>query len=109
MPDPTVERLIELHRRLEDAAREGGAIMGWRPLRFDSNGRVVAGKTVEGTYHTNDFEPVGEWKKAAEYLELENELRTLLFSDLTPSQLDAYRAGIGLPPVKDALEKQRKA
>jgi hypothetical protein len=66
-------------------------VKGWRPLRFDNKGRVVAGKAVGGSYKTNDFEPVGEWKKAAEYLELENEFRSLLFSDLTPDQLDAYR------------------
>nr|AFK24838.1 hypothetical protein Josef01_02j05_49 [uncultured archaeon] len=98
MADPLVDRLIELHKKLE-AAREGSAIKGWRPLRFHSNGRVIAGKIVDGTYCTNDFEPVGEWKKAAEYLELENEFRSLLFSDLTPDQIDAYRAGVGLPPA----------
>lgn len=104
MPDPIVERLIELHRRLEHAAKEGGAIKGWRPLRFDSNGRVVAGKNVDGEYRTEDFEPAGEWKKAAQYLEVENELRALLFSDLTPGQLDAYREGIGLPPARQKKE-----
>ena len=102
MPDPVVERLITLHRRLEHAA-EGSMIMGWRPLRFDGNGRVVAGKNVDGAYRMEDFEPVGKWKKAAEYLELENEIRALLFS-LTPGQLDAYRAGIGLPPARQGKE-----
>lgn len=100
MSDPVVKRLVELHKKLEDAAREGSMIKGWRPLRFDSKGWVVASKVVEGNYKTNDFEPVGEWKKAAEYLALENELRSLLFSDLTADQIDAYRAEIGLPPTK---------
>lgn len=99
MSDPVVVRLIELHKKLEQAS-EGAMIRGWRPLRFDSNGRVVAGKNVDGMYRTEDFEPVGEWKKAVRYLEVENELRALLFSDLTPDQLDAYRAGVGLPPAR---------
>jgi hypothetical protein len=98
--DPIVKRLVELHRKLDDAARNGSMINGWRPLRFDNRGWVVAGKTMDGTYRINDFEPVGEWKKAAEYLEIENEFRSLLFSDLTPDQIDAYRTGIGLPPAK---------
>ena len=41
-------------------------IKAWRPLRFDSKGWVIAGKNVDGTYKMNDFEPVGEWKKAAD-------------------------------------------
>jgi hypothetical protein len=81
-------------------------IKGWRALRLDSKGWVIAGKTVDGTYKTNDFEPVGEWKEAAEYLELENEFRSLLFSNLTPDQIDAYRAGIGLPPAKRQTNTQ---
>lgn len=100
MSDTVVKRLIELHKKLEDVAQEGGMIKGWHPLRFDSNGRVIAGKIVNGVYRTNDFEPVGEWKKAAKYLELENKFRSLLFSDLTPEQIDAYRVGIGLQPAK---------
>jgi hypothetical protein len=109
MPDPVVERLVGLHKKLENAAKEGGgAIKGWHPLRFDSKGWIVAGKTVSGTYRTRDFQPVGEWKKAAEYLELENELRTLLFSDLTPDQINAYRTAIGLPPAKGAGKHRRQ-
>jgi hypothetical protein len=81
-------------------------IRGWRPLRFNHKGWVVAGKTINGKYQINDFEPVGEWKKAAEYLELENEFRSLLFSDLTPDQINAYRVGIGLPPTKRQANTQ---
>jgi hypothetical protein len=98
LADAVVERLVELYKKLE-AVKDGSVVKGWHPLRFDSNGRVVAGKVVDGNYRTNDFEPVGEWKKAAEYLELEGEFRLLLFSDLTPEQVDAYRAGVGLPPA----------
>ena len=96
MADPIVERLIELYKKLEETS---SVVRGWHPLRFDGKGRVVAGKIVDGAYHINDFEPVGEWKKAAEYLELETEFRSLLFSDLTLEQMDAYRAGVGLPPA----------
>jgi hypothetical protein len=39
-------------------------------------------------------------EKGSRYLELENEFRSLLFSDLTPDQIDAYREGISLPPAK---------
>jgi hypothetical protein len=40
----------------------------------------VAGKRdVGGIYRISEFAPIGEWKKAAEYLALENELRALLF------------------------------
>jgi hypothetical protein len=53
---------------------------------------------------TNEFEPVGEWKKAADYLTLEGEFRSLLFSELTSHQIDSYRAGVGLTP-KSSREK----
>ena len=75
--DPVVMRMIELHKKIEGA--QSGMVKGWRPLRFDNNGRVVAGKVMDGEYRVNDFEPVGEWKKGAEYLKLENEFRSLLF------------------------------
>ena len=42
--DPTVKRLVDLYKKLEDAAKEGSAIKGWHPLRFNSKGWVVAGK-----------------------------------------------------------------
>jgi hypothetical protein len=42
--DPTVKRLVELYKKLEDAAKEGSAIKGWHPLRFNRKGWVVAGK-----------------------------------------------------------------
>lgn len=88
LSDPVVERLVELHKKLEDAAKDG-MVRGWHPLRFDRKGQIVAGKTMDGEYRTNDFEPVGEWKKAAEYLELESEFRSLLFR--SDSQMDACR------------------
>jgi hypothetical protein len=97
--DPTVDRMIQLHKKLEALSRDGGSIVdGWRPLRLDSNGWVVAGKNIDGDdyYQIEKFYPSGEWKKAAKYLEIENELRALLFSDLTSEQLDAYRAATGL-------------
>lgn len=106
--DPIVVRLIELHKNVESAAKAGGSMVkGWRPLRFSSKGWIVADKIVEGEYQTNEFEPIGEWKKAAEYLALENELRRLLFSGLTRDQMDAYRTGIGLP-VKGRLGRRTK-
>lgn len=107
MPDPVVERLVGLHKRLENAAKDG-TVKGWHPLRFDSKGWVIAGKTVSGAYRTRDFQPIGEWKKAAEYLELENELRSLLFSDLTTDQINAYRTAIGLPPAKGAGKRRQQ-
>jgi hypothetical protein len=61
--DTVVKRLIEFHKKLEDVAQEGGMIKGWHPLRFDTNGRVIAGKIVNGVYRTNDFEPVGSGKR----------------------------------------------
>jgi len=40
----------------------------------------VAGKMdAGGIYRISEFAPIGEWKKAAEYLALENELRAFLF------------------------------
>lgn len=49
--DPTVKRLVELYKKLEDAAKEGSAIKGWHPLRFNSKGWVVAGKRdADGIY-----------------------------------------------------------
>src|SRR5690242_13015998 len=93
--DPIVRRLIELYKKLEDAAKEGSNMINgcWQPLRLSSRGWVVAGKNNNNSieqgkeerkgYQTNEFAPIGEWKKAAEYLALENELRALLFSDLT--------------------------
>ena len=107
MPDPVVERLVGLHKKVEDAAKEG-TVKGWHPLRFDSKGWIIAGKTVSGTYRTRDFQPVGEWRKAAAYLELESELRTLLFSDLTPDQINAYRIALGLPPARGAGRRRRQ-
>jgi hypothetical protein len=78
--EPTVKRLVESYKKLEDAAKEGSAIKGWHPLRFNRKGWVVAGKRdVGGIYRISEFAPIGEWKKAAEYLALENELRPLLF------------------------------
>lgn len=106
LSDPVVRRLVALHKSLEDAAREGGIVRGWRPLRLDSKGWVIADKIVGGTRQTNEFEPVGEWKKAADYLTLECEFRSLLFSELTPHQIDSYRAGVGLTP---ASRRERNA
>jgi hypothetical protein len=104
LSDPVVRRLVELHKSLEDAAREGSMIRGWRPLLLDSKGWVIADRIAGGMRETNEFEPVGEWKKAADYLTLEGEFRSLLFSELTSHQIDSYRAGVGLTP-KSSREK----
>jgi hypothetical protein len=94
--DDIVDRLIELYRKLENLANAGGNMVdGWRPLRLDCRGRVVAGKSVKGIYCIREFYPTGEWEKAAKYLEIQSEFRSLLFSDLTAQQLEAYRARIG--------------
>ncbi len=110
LSDPVVRRLVELHKSLEDAAQDGSMIRGWRPLRLDSKGWVIADKIVDGAREMNSFEPVGEWKKAADYLTLEGEFRSLLFSELTPHQIDAYRVGVGLTPASrqesNATDKQ---
>ena len=98
MTDPVVERMIELHKKLEAASRQGSSIHGWRPLRIDSNSKVVATKNLGGKDSIEEFHPIGEWKKAYEYLEIQSELRSLLFSELTPEQINVYRAAIGLPP-----------
>ncbi len=88
---------------MEAAAKNGGSnIEGRRPLRLNSKGWVVAGKNIDNVYRVKEFYPTGEWKKANEYLEIENELRMLLFSSLRSEQLNAYRAAIG-PPQKDDL------
>ena len=99
MSDPIVEKMVQLHEKLEAASKDGSLVEGWRPLRLDNKGWVVAGKHVEDEYQVEQFYPTGEWEKAREYLEIQNELRKLLFSDLTPEQLDAYRAATGLPPA----------
>jgi hypothetical protein len=106
--DPMVKRLIELHTRIELLAKDGSVIKGWHPLRLNSNGMVVAGKIVNGAYLVKEFKPVTEWKNAVEYLALQNEFRSLLFSsDLTTPQFDAYRNGIGLS-VARSKTVQRK-
>jgi hypothetical protein len=94
--DPIVQKMILLHRRLETAASEGSIVQGWRPLRLDSKGWIVAGKNINGEYHIEQFCPIGQWKKAHEYLEIQIELRKLIFSDLTVEQMDEYRAAIGI-------------
>lgn len=96
MADPVVERMIELHKKLEVASREGSSIDGWQPLRIDSNGKVVAAKNLNGADSIEEFYPAGEWKKAYEYLKIQSELRSLLFS-LAPEQISAYRSAVGLP------------
>lgn len=107
--DPTVKHLVELYKKLEDVAKEGSAIKGWHPLRFNSMGWVVAGKRdADGIYRISEFAPIGEWKKAAEYLALENELRALLFSRLIPEEMDAFRTGVGLPSLKEVVERQQE-
>jgi hypothetical protein len=85
--------MIRLHKKLESVARDGGSIVdGWRPLRLDQNGWVVAGKSVDGKYRIEHFYPTEQWKRAYEYLEIQNELRALLFSELSSQQIKAYRA-----------------
>ncbi len=110
LSDPVVRRIVELHKSLEDAARGGSVVRGWRALRLDSKGWVIADKIVDGERQTESFEPVGDWKKAADYLMLEGEFRSLLFSELTSDQIDSYRAGVGLTPAnrgeKNARDKQ---
>lgn len=47
-----------------------------------------------GIYRISEFAPIGEWKKAAEYLALENELRAFLFfSHMTLEQMDPFAIG----------------
>lgn len=107
-PDPTVERLIDLHKKLDDVIQDGIAIMGWRPLRFSTRGWLIADKIVDGEYQIKEFEPIGEWKKMEQYLSLEKELRSLLFSDLTPGQINAYRKAVGLAPINHELKMGKK-
>jgi hypothetical protein len=97
MPSPVVERMIELHRRLEAASKEGSLIDGWRPLRIDYTSRVVAVKTIDEVESVERFHPIGKWKIAYEYLEIQSELRALLFSELTSDQINEYREATGLP------------
>jgi hypothetical protein len=99
--DPIVEKMVQLHEKLEAASKEGSLVEGWRPLRLDSKGWVVAGRNVADEYQIQQFYPTGEWEKARQYLEIQNELRKLLFSDLTPEQLNAYRTATGLQPSGD--------
>jgi hypothetical protein len=114
--DPIVKRLIELHKKLEDAAKEDSLVIkGWQPLRISNKGWVIAGKYDANeqqenknvrVYQTNEFAPIGEWKKAIEYLTIERELRELLFSDLTAEQLNAFRSVIGLEPLSFMKDKK---
>ena len=98
MLDPTVEKMVDLHRKLEAISRRGGDVVdGWRPLRLDGRGWVIAGKAINDEYKTEAFFPAGEWKKAQDYLEIGNTLRAILFSDLTTEQLNSYRVAVGLP------------
>jgi hypothetical protein len=41
-------------------------------------------------------------------LALENELRALLFSRLIPEEMDAFRTGVGLPSLKEVVERQQE-
>jgi hypothetical protein len=97
VPDPIVEKMILLYRKLEATSSEGSIVKGWRPLRLDSKGWVVAGKNIDGEYHIEQFYPIGQWQKAHEYLVIQKELRKLIFSDLTLDQINEYRAAVGLP------------
>lgn len=97
--DPIVENMIRLHREVEEAAKSGSVVEGWRPLRIDSKGWVIAGKNLDGEYKFEQFYPIGKWKNAHDYLELQAKLRALLFSDLSPEQINSYRAATGLSPV----------
>lgn len=99
MSDPVVDKMVRLHKELENAAELGGSVSGWHPLRIDSKGWVVAGKNVEGEYQIKQFYPIGEWKNALHYLEVQIELRSLIFSDVSVEQINAYRSAIGLRPT----------
>lgn len=94
--DPVVDKMVRLHKELEDASESGGIVSGWRPLRIDNKGWVVAGKSIDGEYQIKQFYPIGEWKDALHYLEVQIELRSLIFSDVTTEQINAYRTAIGL-------------
>lgn len=77
MSDAIVDRLIALHSKLEEAANSGGSMVdGWRPLRLDNKGWVVAGKNIGGAYRLKEFYPAGPWEKAAKYLEIQKEFRS---------------------------------
>ena len=95
MSDPVVDKMVRLHRELESAAESGAIVSGWRPLRLDSKGWVVAGKNVDGEYQMKQFYPIGEWKNAFHYLEVQSELRSLIFSDVSIDQINAYKTAIG--------------
>jgi hypothetical protein len=105
---------MELHMRIEQSAQECSTVRGWRPLRIDNNGSVVAERIEGGERSVQEFKPVGDWKKAAQYLEMQNEFRTLLFSKLTPDQLHDYRIAMGLSAagshaaLKNGKKKERK-
>jgi hypothetical protein len=70
-------------------------VSGWRPLRIDSKGWVVAGKNIDGEYQMKEFYPIGEWKNALHYLEVQTELRSLIFSEVSIEQINAYRTAVG--------------
>ena len=95
MSDPVVDKMVRLHRELESAAESGAIVSGWSPLRVDNRGWVVAGKNVDGEYQMKQFYPIGEWKNALHYLEVQSELRSLIFSDVSIDQINAYRTAIG--------------
>ena len=96
MSDPVVKRMVRLYIELEGAAECGSIVYGWRPLRIDNKGWVVAGKNIDGEYQIKQFYPIGEWKKALRYLEVQVELRALIFSDISIEQVKAYRAATDL-------------
>ena len=102
LSDPLVERMVRLHKELEGASESGAIVSGWRPLRIDSKGWVVAGKSIDGEYQIKQFYPVGEWKNALRFLEVQTELRSLIFSDVTIEQLRAYRSATGLKPMDES-------
>jgi hypothetical protein len=93
--DPVVDKMIRLHKELENAAESGAMVSGWRPLRIDNKGWVVAGKNIDGEYQMKQFYPIGEWKNALHYLEVQMELRSLIFSDVSIEQINAYRTAVG--------------
>lgn len=61
--------MIQLHRKLEAAANAcGNLVDGWRPLRLESKGWVVAGKNIGGEYRIEECYPAGELEKSARIL-----------------------------------------
>ncbi|MGI0038270.1 MAG: hypothetical protein ACREAO_00510, partial [Nitrososphaera sp.] len=80
-----VDRLIELDRYLQ-TTEAPDAPDGWVPYRMTADGKVEAGKHIEGVGHVSaGFEAVGVWTEIAAHLKNMQSLGTCLALCQTPS------------------------